>query len=1146
MTDIAQWLAALGLGQYAESFEANDIDGSVLADLTDQDLKEIGVASVGHRRRLMVAIAALNGAAAPPAPPSAPAAAAQAAAPRTPDGAERRQVSVMFCDLVDSTLLSGNIDPEDLRDIIGAFQAACTRVIKSYDGFVAKYMGDGILAYFGYPRAHEDAAERAAHAGLAIVEQLKTLHSEASPMLQVRIGIATGLVVIGDIIGEGSAQEEAIVGQTPNLAARLQTLATPGAVVVSSSTRQLLGGVFSLQTLGAHELKGFAKPVEAWQVTGERRAESRFEAAHASRLDDFIGRESETGALLAGFERACGGDGQVVLIAGEAGIGKSRLVAQFSELIGDQPVRVRYQCSPHHRESPLYPVIQQLHNAFDLQPGDSDDARLDKLEAGLRLATQRVEEIAPLFASLLSIAPGKRYPALSVSSAQQRRQTLAAILDQMEGLARQAPLIIVCEDVHWADATTLEVLDLAIERLKQLRVLMLLTFRPEFEPPWIGLKNVSQVALARLHREDVERIATQVLGGRSLPPEVMSQIVAKTDGVPLFVEELTKTVAESGVLITEGDHYRVDGALPPLAIPSTLQDSLMARLDRLAPLREIVQYAAAIGREFSRSLLLAAAGCDAAVLDGALAQLEASELVFRAHGDGDPRYVFKHALVQDAAYDSLLKNRRQTIHRRIAEVIIERFGELAALQPEVVAHHLAQGGLGRQAVEWWGRAGESALRRAAFAEALTHFQRATELADRDPDQSPEGVVARLRLQIAYGQALLSARGYSASETAAAFSRARDLARSIEDPAARIPIYYGLWAGSYVRTEVEPMREMADLIMLDAAKLQGAPELHLAHRILGVNYHVQGDYVRAAPHLQLAVDGYDRERDAELAFRFGQDVGVAAMIYLAVALWPLGETERGEAVLEEALALAQRSGQPASLVIALFVKWMYADWRGDKTEGVEWARALIALARDHGMQMWRAFGAFLEGWANWTEAAEPEEEAIAQMHRGIAECRAQGIAFYVPLLRTISARAELAAGRQASALAILDDVIAETAQSGQLVRAAETMLARAETLAADPQADDAECEQAFLDAVAVAEAQQTKMFRLRASLSLARYYDARRRRADAAAALERGLEGCPVSLPEVAEAGRMLVRLRGAARSGGRRATALSAKPSTAG
>ncbi len=989
MTDIAQWLAGLGLAQYAAEFEANDIDASVLGDLTDQDLKEIGVASVGHRRRLMVAIAALNGAAAPPAPKPAPPA-AEAAAARATDGAERRQVSVMFCDLVNSTLLSGNIDPEDLRDIIGAFQAACTRVIKSYDGFVAKYMGDGILAYFGYPRAHEDAAERAAHAGLAIVEQLKTLHTEASPMLQVRVGIATGLVVIGDIVGEGSAQEEAIVGQTPNLAARLQTLAAPGTVVVSSGTRRLLGEVFALQSLGAHELKGFPKPVEAWQVTGERRAESRFEAAHASRrLDDFIGRESETGALLAGFERACAGDGQVVLIAGEAGIGKSRLVAQFTELIGEAPTRVRYQCSPYHRESPLYPVIQQLHHAFDLQPGDSDEARLDKLEAGLRRATQRVEEIAPLFASLLSIAPGKRYPALSVSSAQQRRQTLAAILDQMEGLARQAPLLIVCEDVHWADATTLEVLDLAIERLKQLRVMMLLTFRPEFEPPWIGLKNVSQVALARLRREDIERIATQVLGGRALPAEVMSQIVAKTDGVPLFVEELTKTVAESGVLITEGDHYRVDGALPPLAIPSTLQDSLMARLDRLAPLREVVQYAAAIGREFSRSLLLAAVGCDAAMLDGALAQLEASELVFRAHSDAEQRFVFKHALVQDAAYDSLLKNRRQTIHRRIAEVILERFSDLAAQQPEVVAHHLAQGGLARQAVEWWGRAGESALRRAAFAEALTHFQRAAELADRDPDQSPEGIVARLRLQIAYGQALLSARGYSARETAAAFSRARDLATSIEDPAARIPIYYGLWVGSYVRSELEPMREMADLLMLEAAKLQAAPELYVAHRILGVNYHLQGDYVRAAQHLQLAADGYDQARDAELAFRFGQDVGVMALSYLAVMLWPLGETERGQAAIDAAHTLAQRIAHPPSLATTLFVQWMYADWRGDKGAGVEWARALVALARDHGLQMWRAFGAFLEGWANWAEAAGPaggSDRPDAPRHRRMPRTR----------------------------------------------------------------------------------------------------------------------------------------------------------------
>ena len=426
-------------------------------------------------------------------------------------------------------------------------------------------MGDGILAYFGYPRAHEDAAQRAAHAGLAIVEQVKALHNEASPTLAVRVGIATGLVVVGDIIGEGSAQEEAIVGQTlqPRRAA-----ADPGSVRYRGRIeRDATAAARGVRRAGA----GRPRPEGLFEarrgLAGDRRAadeKSRFEAAHSGRLDDFIGREDrDLGRCSLAASALFGGDGH-----GRAdrrrgrGIGKSRLVAQFSELIaGHGPVRVRYQCSPHHRDSPLYPVIaKQLQHALDFQLGDDDDARLDKLEGGLRLATQRAEQIAPLFASMLSIPTGKRYPALSVSSAQQRRQTLAAILDQMEGLARRSPLLIVCEDVHWADATTLEVIDLAIERLKQLRVMMLVTFRPDFEPPWIGLKNISSISLERLCREDVERIATQVVGGRSLPDEVMSQIVAKTDGVPLFVEELTKTVAESGVLITEGDHYRVDGA----------------------------------------------------------------------------------------------------------------------------------------------------------------------------------------------------------------------------------------------------------------------------------------------------------------------------------------------------------------------------------------------------------------------------------------------------------------------------------------------------------------------------------------------------------------------------------------------------------
>src|SRR6516164_9362159 len=602
--DVGGWLRSLGLGQYEALFRASEIDADILPELTDVDLEKLGV-PLGHRKRLFRAISGFA-AAEPLAAPSVSTSASVRA------DAERRQLTVMFCDLVGSTPLSARVDPEDLRGIIGAYHRCVAEIVEGFSGFVARYMGDGVLVYFGYPQAHEDDPERATRCGLVLVDRVSQL--DQAEELQARVGIATGLVVVG-----GEVVEHDVAGDTPNLAARLQAMAEPAQIVIAGATRRLIGDLFRLRELGRQAVKGFAEPVEAFVVEGVAMTDSRFEAARR-RLTDLVGRAAESSLLRDRLRQAWAGTGQIVLLSGEAGIGKSRLAAELAAEVASEPhTRLRYQCSPYHRDSVLHPFVVQLGRAARLAPEDPSEAQLEKLEA--ILAPARIAETASLFASLLSIPTGERYPPLALSAAQQRRLTLAAWLDQLEALARQKPVLMLFEDAHWADATSLEVLDLTVERVRALPVLLLLTFRPEYEAPWTGLSHVTSIALDRLAPAEVETLAEHV-AGRPMPPEVTAQIVAKTDGVPLFVEELTKAVLESGFLVAGPQGWHLDGSLPPFAIPATLQDSLAARLDRLAPVKEIAQIGAAIGREFSYPVLRAVAGRDEPALRAALVQLE--------------------------------------------------------------------------------------------------------------------------------------------------------------------------------------------------------------------------------------------------------------------------------------------------------------------------------------------------------------------------------------------------------------------------------------------------------------------------------------------------------------------------------------------
>jgi class 3 adenylate cyclase len=735
--DIAAWLRELGLEQYEQAFRDNAIDVEVLPDVTDADLAGLGVL-LGHRRKLLRAAATLRAPAmvereaSPGEAPSSP----LSKMARTPE-AERRQLTVLFCDLVGSTELAAQLDPEDMGAVLRAYQDTVAGEITRFEGHIAKYMGDGVLAYFGWPIAHEDDAERAVRAGLAVTAALTRLAPPAGEPLAARVGIATGMVMVGQMIGEGAAQEQTVVGGTPNLAARLQGLAAPGSAVISQATRRLVGGLFELADLGPQCLKGFAEPIRAWRLVGISAAESRFEAMHSAGLTPLIGREHELGLLLDRWERAKNSEGQVVLLSGEPGIGKSRITQALHERLAAEPhLRLRYHCSPYHVGSALFPVIDQLERAAGLQPEDTAEIRLDKLETVLSEVTENINEVAPVLAALLWIPTGPRYPPLNLMPEAQKARTFEVLLGQLVGLAARQPVLMVLEDAHWIDPTSAELFGLVMDRIQRLPVLLLMTFRPEFAPPWTGYTHATSLTLSRLGQRQGAQMVERLTSGKPLPPEVLEQILAKTDGVPLFVEELTKTVLESGLLADAGDHFELAGPVPALAIPATLHDSLVARLDRLAPVKEVAQIGAVIGREFPYDLLSAVAPMSANQLGDALEQLVSSELVFRRGTPPGATYTFKHALVQDAAYQSLLNSKRQQLHASIAQVLQQQFPDVGETQPEVLAQHFTEAGLGERAIAYWRRAGELAVGRSANVEAIAHLNKGLELLGTMPD-APE-------------------------------------------------------------------------------------------------------------------------------------------------------------------------------------------------------------------------------------------------------------------------------------------------------------------------------------------------------------------------------------------------------------------------
>ena len=1090
MSEITAWLENLGLGKYVEVFAENDIDVDILADLTEEHLKELGI-SLGHRVKLLKAISALSAQQRQDSQSTE-----TSAVPDSPlsSTAERRQLTVMFVDLVGSTALSSMLDPEDLRELILAYQNAVSGEINRIEGHVAKFMGDGVLAYFGWPRAHEEEAERAVRAGLSITAAVAQLQTPDGEPLATRIGIATGLVVIGDLIGEGSAQEEAVVGETPNIAARLQTLAEPGRVVIAERTRQLLGEVFELQSLGLQRLKGITTPVEVFTVGDEQRVESRFQARRSGHLLPLVGREQELALLSERWRRARSGEGQCLLLSGEAGVGKSRITqALVDTLAGEVHTRLRYQCSPYHSDSALYPVIQQLSRAADFVADDNNDARLDKLEAVLCQGVAEVTTAAALLAALLDIDGEDRYGALELTPQQQRACTLDVLIEQLLGLARRQPVLFVVEDMHWIDPSTLKLVQLTLEHIGTARVLMLLTARSDFQSDLGDHPHLTPLTLTRLGREYSAALVAGLTQGKPLPEPVLAEITAKTDGIPLFVEELTKTVLESGLLRETDEAFVLDGPLPPLAaIPASLHDSLLARLDRLSSVKEIAQTAACIGREFSYQLLTAVVPVPEPQLQAGLDVLVEAGLVYRRGHPPNTQYLFKHALVRDAAYESLLRGKRQQLHADIAQLLEKQFPDIVTTQPEMLAYHFTEAGLIEQAVSYWHRAAQRASVRSADMETIAHITRGLELVAALPDTSHQAK-HELNLRLTLGPALMNTKGSAAQEVEQTYLRARELCEQLHQAKQHFTALWGLWLNHDMSGRLDSAQQIADELIDVAEGLSDSTFLLQGYHCAWSTEMDVGQFTQALEHAEYGIALYDIDRHRNSAYLYGgHDAGVCGYACAVLSDWLLGYPNRALQRAQETLALAETVAHPFSLAQARFYVAMLHQLRADPKAVKTHAEALIEYSIAHDLVVWLLNGRLLQSWA--LASLGQVEHGVTAFCQALDERRAMDIKSRQGYYLTILAELFAQHGPPARGIDTITEALELLRSTGECAWEAITHRIHGELLLAQRKKNEAESESCFKRSIEVAHRQQAKSLELRAATNLARlWYDQDKRR-----------------------------------------------------
>lgn len=1078
--DIRAWLENLGLGQYAAAFTKNDVDLDVLGDLTDQDLRELGV-SLGHRKRIIRALGGTSEVA--ERGRLATADGAEQGEQTISEGAERRQLTIMFCDLVDSTRLSQRFDPEDLRAIIGAVRKCCENVVAKYGGSVARYMGDGLLVYFGYPKADEHDPERAVRAGLEIVQAVRRIDASPDLTLQTRVGIATGEVIVGDLIGEGHSQEHDVVGQTPNLAARFQSIAEPDSVVVGSVTRKLVGSLFEYNSLGFHSLKGFEQPVECWRVDHELDVESRFDARHAiAGLSPMLGRAAEFDALERSWNKASTGKACAVHLIGDPGIGKSRLIHSLREHKGDRShTLVTYYCQPFRQDSPLFPVAAQLERAAGFERDDDAEALLDKLEVLVGSFTDDIQDVVPLFAALLGISTASRYTPLSISPQLQKTRTMAALEQHLASRASAQPLLVIFEDLHWVDPTTLELIEQFIHGCAKLPVLFVLTSRPEFQWPASADETMTTIELGCLDDAAIRKLVSRVAGDKSLPDDVVEQIVEKTDGVPLFVEELTKNLLESEFLIERDDRFELNGMLPEHSLPDTLQDSLMARLDRMKDGKKIAQLGAAIGRNFSYELVSAVSGTSDDSLMPAMRELTDSELV---HQDGAPplaTYVFKHALIQDAAYSSLIRNERQEIHKRIAAALERHFPDTSENQPDTLAHHYKEADEPALAIPYWHSAAKLAIERGHNEESLKNIEVALQLLEKLPS-GEERSRFELGLCVSRGVALESTRGYASPEVAETYARASELCEELGSAFDFVSVLLGLYVFHLVRGDLETACELAERCVTLSKEAQRIDGLIEADAALGFVLCYLGRFDDARKMLERCVALYDSREEAEqFAPITAQDPAVASCSILAVILWILDDPDESLKQVDRALRMAKELHRPINQAVVHTHAAELHQLRGETLLALEHAEKGMQIATDHGDGYWGSLCVMHKGIAK-SKLGQPEE-GIAEIKKTLDLWRAAGAGTNTPYFLMRVAEAEQALGRTEQAMQTIREAIEYVESSHENLFASELYRLRGELALGMQQPDENLAEASFLQAIETAQQHNARTFERRAAKSL---------------------------------------------------------------
>jgi len=1022
-------------------------------------------------------------------------------------GGERRQLTVMFCDLVNSTALSEQLDPEELREVIHTYQAASAEVIERLGGYIAQYVGDGLLIYFGYPFAHEDDPQRALQAALEITAALPHLNARLrnrlevmrEHSLQVRIGIHTGLVVVGEMGAGTHLDPTAIVGETPNIAARLQALAPPDSAAISSTTHKLVHGLFVCASMGSQILKGIAKPIEVYRVLGQSGARSRFEVVTRAGLIPLVDREEEMALLGRCWERTKGGQGQVVMLSGEPGIGKSRLVQEIKEqVVREGCIQAEFRASPYHENTAYYPIIVHLQRLLDLQTSDSPQQKLDKLERKLNEYGFALPEALPPFSALLSLPEPAGYPSPTQSPQRLRQKMLELLMVWLLKEAERRPVLTVWEDLHWCDPSTLEAYHLLGDQVPKARIFVLATARPEYVSQWGTRPRYTQLTLGRLQYRHSELMASEVAGRSSLPADIMQQIVVKTDGVPLFVEELVKMVMESGMLEEQRGQYELSSPLPPLAIPSTLRDSLTARLDRLSAVKEVVQLAATLGREFSYELIRAVWPLDEVALQKGLAAMVEAELLYQSGVVSQAKYYFKHSLIQEAAYQSVLRSRRQQLHLQIARTLEEQFPVLAETEPELLARHCMAANLKEKAIVYWQRAGTMAVRRSANKEAISHLTTGLELLKALPD-SPERAQQELTMLVTLGAPLAAAKGYSAPEVERTFTRARDLCQQLGEIPQLFPVMYRLSGYYLLRGEFEKALEIGEQ-MLGLARTAQDPDFALeAHCSMAFTLYYLGELVTAREHLRTAVTLYDPKKHQSHAFIYGQDPGVASLSYEARVLGYLGYLEQAEAKAEQALTLAKNLAHPHSLAYAWHNAAEVHRQRADVQMSLKCAERTLELSHEHGFPLWSALAQIYRGWA--LARLGRHEEALATIPRGIADYRAAGHEMAIPRFLVLLAEAHGRAGQAGEGLGVLAEALVIVQRDGDRnAEAAELYRIRGELLLAVSAEHQDEAEASLRRALDIARRQQAKSPELRATMSLARLLEKRGDRKEARAML----------------------------------------------